>query len=34
MIQKEQECKTSAWQYFMDDFLDKVQEEAIKHYEF
>ena len=34
LLQKEQECKTGAWQCFMDDFLDKVQEEAIKHYEF
>lgn len=32
--QKEQECKTRAWQCFMDEFLNSVQEEAIKHYEF
>ena len=32
--QKEQECKSRAWQCFMDEFLNNVQEEAIKHYEF
>ena len=34
LIQKEQECKTRAWQCFMDEFLNNVQEETIKHYEF
>lgn len=32
--QKEKECKTRAWQCFMDEFLNNIQEETIKHYEF